>query len=118
MAPPASTVNAGRPVRVIAALLIASTKAVLALDRMAFSFFTVAMASEFGWSTAEQGRVKAAFALGSVPPGGGTFPLLLISVPVALASVGFPKCTFLNHLVLARACFQVHLDTDPWRDCG
>lgn len=63
----APSTSVDRPVRVIAALLIASTKAVLALDRMAFSFFTVAMASEFGWSTADQGRVKAAFSFGSVP---------------------------------------------------
>ena len=60
-------VSIGCPVRVIVGLLIASTKAVLALDRMAFSFFTVAMASEFDWSTADQGRVKAAFSFGSVP---------------------------------------------------
>ena len=59
-------VSIGSSVRVIAGLLIASTKAVLALDRMAFSFFTVAMASEFDWSTADQGRVKAAFSFGSV----------------------------------------------------
>ena len=44
--------------------MVSIVRFVVNLDRMAFSFFVVAMADELGWSTADQGRVKSAFAFG------------------------------------------------------
>jgi ACS family sodium-dependent inorganic phosphate cotransporter len=44
--------------------MVSFVRLIVNLDRMAFSFLVVTMASEFDWSTADQGRVKSAFAFG------------------------------------------------------
>ena len=52
------------PVRFTVVLMVSFVRLIVNLDRMAFSFLVVTMASEFDWSTADQGRVKSAFAFG------------------------------------------------------
>lgn len=51
-------------VRGLNILLICSVRLICQLDRLAWSFLVVAMSAELGWSTVEQGHIKAAFASG------------------------------------------------------
>lgn len=51
-------------VRGLNVLLICSVRLICQLDRLAWSFLVVAMTTELGWNTVEQGHVKAAFASG------------------------------------------------------
>eukprot|EP01043_Picozoa_sp_COSAG02_P083882 COSAG02_NODE_21821_length_774_cov_0.731852_1_plen_62_part_10 len=61
--PPTPPLSDGKAVRFRTIIMVSIVRFVVNLDRMAFSFFVVAMADELGWSTADQGRVKSAFAL-------------------------------------------------------
>ena len=62
----AASANAGGGggVRTKTILLVSCARVMVGVARMAFSFFVVALATEFSWSTADQGRVKASFAFG------------------------------------------------------
>ncbi len=61
---PAALSGEKAPIRFRTIILVSLVRFMVNLDRMAFSFFVVAMASELGWSAADQGRVKSAFSFG------------------------------------------------------
>ena len=100
-------------VRTKTLLLVSGARVMVGVARMAFSFFVVALATEFDWSTADQGRVKAAFAFGYLftqVPGGMAGDRIGNKIFQVLALISCAVATMVIPTLIATA----GAESSPW----